>query len=119
LGAFKTQAEAAKYLGVTPRTIRRYREGIRTPRVDLARRMNTKVYRELSTKNVFIKRQVKFDDGQKFVTRTHLKLNIEELMEEAISVNNLIDQAKESGKEAGKRVTSVMTKAGYVKLLPD
>ena len=69
----------------------------------------------MKTKNIYVKRSVRFDDGKKFTTRSPLRLDIQELAEDQEGMIDLLEDAKKSGKEAGKRVTSTKIQAVYVK----
>ena len=111
IGSFKTQKAAAAYLGINPRSLRRYREEIRHPGGEIARRINRRVYNKFRLYNAFGIVKVKFESGDKVSTRTIARGTAGELEKEFKKAEQRVKDWKEkSAYIIGKRVISV--KAG-------
>ena len=107
IGTFKTQKAAAAYLGINPRSLRRYREEIRRPGGEIARRINRRVHNKFRLYNAFGYYKVHFESGDKKTTRTFAKGNVVELEEEFKKAEQRVKEWKEKYKYIiGKRVIS-------------
>jgi len=118
IGTFKTQKAAAAYLGIDPRSLRRYREEIRRPGGEIARRINRRVYNKFRLYNAFGYYKVKFESGDKIETRTIVRGNVGELEKEFKKAEQRVKDWKDVYKlKRGKRVISARAEVKWLSTL--
>lgn len=115
IGSFPSQIKAAEWLGVAPRSVRRYLQGTRTPSPEMMKRVNSRVYRTVEKGGIYKTEKVVFSDGQKFIRRTRVKGNLKDYKDEKIAADEHIKKVKKSGKEEGKAVKLYRKRYHYVK----
>ena len=115
IATFKTQKKAAEYLGITPRSLRRYREETRRPTGEIARLINRRVHNKYRVHNAYGSIKIKFSNGFTYTSRSAVRGTTAEMEEEFRKAEREAEKARKSGERAGLRVVSHKAK---VKWLP-